>query len=99
MINTDKSKIILSIFLNALLIFLQILIVNFDSTSGKEFDRLSSSLKEIQYENALLSQKIASESSILSIARKAEKLGFNSNKTVVSLYNPQPLAAAEIAFR
>ncbi|OGG18045.1 hypothetical protein A3D78_00930 [Candidatus Gottesmanbacteria bacterium RIFCSPHIGHO2_02_FULL_39_14] len=90
-----RFKTIITVFISCLFIILKVSIVNFDSTSGREFENLTSMLKKLQYENALLSQKVASASSILTITQKAKLLGFNQQKTLISLYGPQSLAAAE----
>ena len=86
-------KIILPLILCILFIILQVVILNYDSTSGHEYEKLTSSLKELEVQNSMLEQQVASVSSILSIAQKAENLGFSTRRTVLSLYGPQPLAA------
>lgn len=75
------------------MIVLQLFILNYDSTSGADFENVYNRLKEIKTANELLSQQVASSSSVTAIAVKAKELGFDSKKSIVSLYSPQPLAA------
>ncbi|OGG03307.1 hypothetical protein A2W14_03770 [Candidatus Gottesmanbacteria bacterium RBG_16_37_8] len=88
-----KFKTIITITISSLFIILQIVIVNFDSTSGREYDKLTKEVKQLQYENALFEQKIASSSSLITLTSKAKLLGFNSQTSLVSFHIAQPLAA------
>jgi|SRR3989344_7831237 len=90
-----KAFFVLSFILCIIFIILQVVILNYDSTNGRQFDKISRELKEIEIANSLLSQKVASASSMLTIVNKAKLLGFNSKKAIVSLYSPQPLAAIQ----
>ena len=77
-----------------ILLVIQVLIRNYDSTYGKEYDELNSTLKDLEVSNSLISRQVASQSSILAISQKAESYGFLQNQKIVSFYGPQPLAAA-----
>ena len=93
---TQKLSKILSVSAVAVclvLIVSQLYILNYDSTSGRDYENIFKELKELKTSNELLSQAVASESSMVTIAAKAKELGFNSEKSIVSLYSPQPLAA------
>ena len=99
MIGEFKIKTLIAMIISSLFVVLHVMIVNYDSTSGREFERYSSILKKLQYENAQLTQKVASASSIMTIGQKAKMLGFNSQKSLVSFFGPQPLAAADIGLQ
>jgi len=90
-----RSRIIslLSFIVCLIIVILEIFIINYDSTSGREYEKLKKDLKELEMTNSLLTQKVASNSSLTTIAVKAKLLGFDVKKSVISLYNPQPLAA------
>lgn len=90
-----KFKKVIPLTLVLIFIFLQVIILNYDSTSGKEYELITVSIDQLETENILLETKIASNSSILAISNKADSLGFISNKSVISLYGPQPLAALQ----
>lgn len=91
--NLRKIMPFFSLVICVLIMVLLVIFRNYDSTSGKVYDQLNLELKEIEVSNSILSQKVASSSSIITIAQKAKLLGFISNKAVVSFYGPQPLAA------
>jgi len=74
-------------------VIFRVVILNYDSTKGVEYELLNLKLKSLEIENSLLSQRIASSSSIISLSQKAKLLGFKSDTEIVSLYGPQPLAA------
>lgn len=90
-----KFKKIIPLTFVLFIIFLQVVILNYDSTSGKEYEKITKSLDQLETENILLETKIASNSSIMAISNKAESLGFISKNSVISLYGPQPLAALQ----
>ncbi|MBM3283322.1 hypothetical protein FJY90_03640 [Candidatus Gottesmanbacteria bacterium] len=80
--------IIIAIFLAAIQVFL----LNTYSTTGKDLTRMSEEIQDTERENSRLSQKIASASSLMTISKKAQQLGFVYSSSVISLTSPQPLA-------
>ena len=95
MISKFRSKLPITSFVICVLLVISLVIIrNFDSTQGREFDKLKTRLEGVEVENSILQQKVASASSILTISQKAEGIGFTSTKSVVSLYVPQPIARA-----
>ena len=90
-----KAFYLFSALICIVFIVLQVIILNFDSTSGREFDKITQNLKKLEFTNSLLSQKVASASSLVSISDKAKLMGFNSANSTISLYSPQPLAQAQ----
>ena len=79
-----------------ILISVKVMVVNYDSTYGYEYDGITGKINKLHQENARLSQKVASASSLLSISQKAKLLGLETGNEIVSLYAPQPLAKAGI---
>lgn len=88
-----KIFIICTFLICLIFIFLQIFLINYDSTSGREYEKISLRIRELELNNGILSQKVASASSMTSIITNAKLLGFDSKKAIVSFYSPQPLAA------
>ncbi|KKS98578.1 MAG: hypothetical protein UV73_C0001G0099 [Candidatus Gottesmanbacteria bacterium GW2011_GWA2_43_14] len=89
---TEKFIKIASLTVAVLSIAVHVVLFNYDSTYGRKYREINSEIERMETENLILSQKIASSSSIASIAQKAETLGFNSSPQVVSLAKPQPIA-------
>lgn len=89
--NKIGSNILLVIFCIALTI-IQLIILNKDSTSGENLTKMKAEIGNYDEENILLSQKIASSSSIVSISSKAKNLGFNDTNNSLSLNGPIPIA-------
>ena len=82
-----------SLIMTVMFVIFRVVILNYYSTKGVEYELLNLKLKSLEIENSLLSQRIASSSSIISLSQKAKLLGFKSDTEIVSLYGPQPLAA------
>lgn len=88
------KTIIKAAFLASLITFavLKVLLLNYDSTYGQKYKDLHEKLKMLETENTVLAQKIASESSIMVIALKAQDIGLIQSKLSVALNSPLPLA-------
>lgn len=91
--NRFKSSI--NLFLFIILGFLavsQVFILNSYSTSGDVQTELLTQIKQIEDENSLYTQKIASYSAIATLSFKAEQNGFKPVSTTISLNGPLPIA-------
>lgn len=78
-----------------ILMVVQVLIFNKDSTNGKKLKDINRETKDIEEQNVLLTQQIASASSISTISNLAVGYGFNSTSNIVSLSGALPIASAK----
>lgn len=78
-----------------ILMVVQVLIFNKDSTNGKKLKDINREAKEIEEQNVSLTQQIASASSISTISNLAQVLGFTSTSNVISLSGALPIASAK----
>lgn len=74
-------------------VVLQVIILNKHSTQGDELTTLSRQIAEINKENDIISEKIASLSAVTTIGEKARNYGLTSSVRVLSLTASLPLAA------
>lgn len=80
-----KKIIITSLSIVLLLTFVQIIVSNNLSTTGVVLGSLEDQINQYKKENAILREKLLTESSLTIISQKAEKLGFADSKTTVVL--------------
>lgn len=73
----------------------QVVILNWNSTTGVEINRVLERIEKIEKENKRLSQQIASSSAIITILTKAKESGFTNSQLIVSLATPLPLALSD----
>lgn len=85
----------LFISLSTLFIILQVVLLNYDSTSGKKLSIMMESINKAEKENISLNQKIASISAMAVISEKAIAEGLTDQRKIVSLTSPLPIAAAK----
>lgn len=62
------------------------------STSGAALGSIEEKISEYKTENALISEKLYTLSSLTSVSEKADKLGFVEEKSSFVLTNPVPIA-------
>lgn len=86
-----RTFIILTVFC-LILAVVQVMILNKDSTSGELLTKMKAEIKLYENENIELAQKIASSSSITTIAERARKQGMTEGSRLVSLSSPLPIA-------
>lgn len=66
-----------------ILTLVQIVVSNNLSTTGVALGNLDDQIAQYRKENAILREKLLTESSLTNISQKAEKLGFLASKTTV----------------
>ena len=77
-----KSRIILFLLtLVALLSIAQAILTNMFSTSGVLMSKINQEIKSYKTENAKMSEKVVTESTLNNIAIKAKELGFSQSKS------------------
>lgn len=87
-----KVKYSLIIFI-IFLIFMEVIILNKHSTMGDMLTSLNHNINKFENENNLLSQEIASASSMIAVSQKAQEYGLVSSTKVLSLTSSVPLAS------
>lgn len=89
-----KPKIFIScvILVVVILSITQVIVSNSLSTTGFELGKIQDEMKRYQTENALLSERLLTESSLTHISSTAAQLGFVEAKNQVYLGTPLPLA-------
>jgi hypothetical protein len=87
--------LILLIICNLFLASCQIILINFYSTFGEKLSELKIQTEKIEDDNTLISQKIASSSSLLAISIKAKESGLIDNTSIIHLSEPQPIAFSD----
>lgn len=87
------SKNYLLLIFIGIAVVLQVIILNKHSTQGDELTTLSKQIAEIDKENDMISEKIASLSAVTTIEEKARNYGLASSVRVLSLTTSLPLAA------
>ena len=93
-INMKKPALFISILI-ILVIFLSVVktfISNNVSTSGVLLGKAEEQISNYKLENTLLEEKLYTESSLTTIAIKADKLGYTDKKTDFVLTNQYPVA-------
>jgi len=92
---TKLYSIVLSIFIGISLVLsiIKITVSTAYTTAGVELSSLDTTIKQLQKDNALLSEQIYQQSSLFTIASRAATLGFEENKTSQIIINsPLPVA-------
>lgn len=89
---TNKINILL-VLISLFLAFVQVMLLNRESTSGERLTAIRIETENLSQENERLIQVIASDSSMLAISAKAQLLGLEVSPSVVSLASPLPIAA------
>ncbi len=84
--------ILFLIFVILVLSVVKTFVSNRISTSGMVLGAIEDKISYYKTENALLSEKLYSMSSLTNISNQAEKLGFVEEKTNFVLTNPLPIA-------
>ena len=92
-IKMKKLITILNIVIIITFIVMQVLILNHDSTSGQKLNLLLTEIEKVEKRNISLNQKIASVSAVASISQRASVYGFTTEREVISLTGPLPIAA------
>lgn len=82
------------IFFVMILMTGEVFILNRHSTIGDELTHINKKISEIEKENDIISQKVASASSIAYISQQAKQYGLASSSKILSLGTPLPLAAS-----
>lgn len=85
----NYSLVLIIIFL----IFWEVIILNKHSTMGDMLTLFNRNIDKYENENNLLSQKIASSSSMITIAQKAQEYGLDSSSKIFALTSSAPLAS------
>ncbi len=89
--NFRPINILLTIF-SIFFAILQVILLNFDSTSGTVLSKLNDETDKIEIDNIKLNQEIASASAIVTISVKASELGLIQNQKLISLNGALPIA-------
>jgi len=87
------SKNYLLLIFIGILVILQVIILNKHSTQGDELTSINKQIAEINKENEMIGEKIASLSAVTTIGEKARNYGLTSSVRVLSLTTSLPLAA------
>ena len=96
MTNKPQSKFNLIVALAVVVLaVVQVVILNFNSTSGEQLRSLTLKILETESQNNILLQEIASASAIATISVRAKEIGFIQNKNVLSLSSSKPLALSQ----
>ena len=84
--------IFIIVFLIVALSLMRVVVSNNLSTTGITLLRLENQLNSYKIENAMLSEKLLSVTSLFYISSESSQLGFVENKTSFTLTKPLPLA-------
>ena len=89
-----KPIIILGILIGiiAVLFVARTAVSNYISTSGVELGATQEQVATLRTQNAILREKVLSQSALSSISKVAAKKGFVEGKTTFAISNTQPLA-------
>lgn len=83
------------LFLTGVLAIFQVVTLNRDSTTGEKLRNILVEIEEVKKENNRLSQKIASASSLATIAVKAQHSGLTPIKETIAISTSLPLALSQ----
>lgn len=75
----------------------QVFLLNSMSTYGSKLNKLDEKIRDLSVTNDILSEKIASESSVLALSLKAKELGLNTNLPALTLLGPIPVAFSNLS--
>lgn len=92
----EKNRIAINYSLVLVIIFLilwEVIILNKHSTMGDMLTSFNLKLESYENENNLLSQEIASASSMISVTQKAQEYELVSSTKIFSLTSSVPLAS------
>lgn len=92
----EKNRIAINYSLILVIIFLilwEVIILNKHSTMGDMLTSFNLKLESYENENNLLSQEIASASSMISVTQKAQEYELVSSTKIFSLTSSVPLAS------
>ena len=90
--------IFIIVFLIVALSLMRVVVSNNLSTTGITLLRLENQLNSYKIENAMLSEKLLSVTSLFYISSESSQLGFVENKTSFTLTKPLPLAIKQWPF-
>ena len=76
----------------AIIALIQVIILNQYSTFGEKLTEINTKIEYVEKENNRLAQDIASASSMITVSKKAETLGFLGTSGIVSFAAPPPIA-------
>lgn len=87
----SRTPIYIGLIVIVLLIF-QVIVSNRLANAGVEIYSIDSEISQIQIENSFMREKIASDSSLLSLSNKAKDYGFVKPITPIFLAQELPIA-------
>lgn len=90
---SSHSKIsLIAIFVVALLLAANLLVSNILATAGDQIRTLSERKENLEEQNAVLKEKIVTESSLLVLGKKAEARGFVKQRQTIEIFSEPPVA-------
>lgn len=89
-----KPAFIITLLLGLVIILsvAKVVVYNRLSTSGVFVSKIEGEINSLKTQNAILSEKLLTQSSLTNISEKAEKLGFVRENSLMVLKTSEPLA-------
>lgn len=93
-----KPTLIITVVVTLIIVLsvVQVVVSNRLSTTGIILEEMSWAITTLQIDNATLSERVLTASSLTNIASRASSIGFVEGKSFVRVTKPLPLARKEL---